>query len=381
VRNIDSSSKYYYPLTKKTINGIFEKVFKPLVAGRNVNFRVARKFGGAMTIIRFLVSEVEMLAENTGIDISKDDYKFIIMDPNDLIEGSKRAYMEMLYEKTCRELGVKLESVRDVTDSELFTLIKEILGKAAKEYNVIFILRGLGFLEFGDQYLWGNLKNIRPKNEPFNHVRFVFVTYLEAPYQVSDERFMLIQDFLSENIVDYNKISEEDIEYSIDRWQYVLEKKFNKKEKDAIKKVSNGYPYLLKYTSFALDNRPSNIEPEEFLKRNALIKDILSVIHGKKTLEINVESGDISVDGKSVVACFSPREYNVLMLLASKKDKIVDRDSIAQVVWPGESAEMYSDWAISQLIKRLRKKLEEKEVGSDCIKTIHGRGYMYQESN
>ncbi|MFC1790807.1 helix-turn-helix domain-containing protein [Patescibacteria group bacterium] len=47
---------------------------------------------------------------------------------------------------------------------------------------------------------------------------------------------------------------------------------------------------------------------------------------------------------------------------------------MGEVLWGEASYEKYSDWAIDQLISKLRKKL--KDLGlTDFLKTIRGRGY------
>jgi hypothetical protein len=70
-------------------------------------------------------------------------------------------------------------------------------------------------------------------------------------------------------------------------------------------------------------------------------------------------------------------ESRVLDYLRSHPDTVVSRDDIAQIVWGEEEWEdKYSDWAIGQLIYRLRKKLEYSSVSGE-IQTKKGQGFVY----
>jgi hypothetical protein len=74
---------------------------------------------------------------------------------------------------------------------------------------------------------------------------------------------------------------------------------------------------------------------------------------------------------------FSLTETRVLDYLSKHPDIVVSRDDIAKIVWGEEEWEdKYSDWAIGQLIYRLRKKLEYS-ASSATIQTRKGQGFVY----
>lgn len=74
---------------------------------------------------------------------------------------------------------------------------------------------------------------------------------------------------------------------------------------------------------------------------------------------------------------FSRKEIRALKTLVSKPGVIISRENLAQAIWPVDTDENYSDWAIDQIIARVRKRLPEFEIPPASIKSIRGKGYMY----
>jgi len=328
-----------------------------------------------MTLIRFFVSNLDLLAKETGIDLSSKECRSIILDPVELVDGTKQAYMEMLYHKLCKATGRKKKG-KSRTYTEILELLNAEITDITKKYTLIFVIRGIGYLEFAYSHFWGNMKNLKKATKNWEKVNFLFVVYEEAPYQIDDPRFSMIREHLFQNITEYNSVTAGDIDFLIKRWGKVFGRTFTKKEAAAVKKVCEGHPYLIKYACLALQNSPEKENPLAFIKNNAMVKDVLSLIHGGRKFEFDLKSGNMTVNGVSVRYAFSPREYDVLVLFAENRGKIMGKDKIAEVIWPGEGVASYSDWAITQLVKRLRKKLVDVGVSRDAIKTVHGRGYM-----
>lgn len=73
---------------------------------------------------------------------------------------------------------------------------------------------------------------------------------------------------------------------------------------------------------------------------------------------------------------FSRKELRVLRLLVEKEGNIVSRNDVATVIWPTDTEKEYSDWAIDQLIARLRKRLQTLYISPKSIRVIRGKGYM-----
>ena len=55
-------------------------------------------------------------------------------------------------------------------------------------------------------------------------------------------------------------------------------------------------------------------------------------------------------------------------------NKLKSRDDIGDVLWGKESYEKYSDWAIDQIMSKIRKKLGLLGTKTRIV-TVRGRGY------
>ena len=70
-------------------------------------------------------------------------------------------------------------------------------------------------------------------------------------------------------------------------------------------------------------------------------------------------------------------EQRVFAYLRERPDEIISRDDIARIVWGEEEwQDKYSDWAIGQLIYRLRRKLAGVGAGNATIETRKGTGFI-----
>ncbi len=78
-------------------------------------------------------------------------------------------------------------------------------------------------------------------------------------------------------------------------------------------------------------------------------------------------------------SAFSPSEHRVLAYLQEHEGQTIPREDIARIVWGEEEWEdKYSDWAIGQLVYRLRQKLAYG-ASQDVIETRKGQGFEYRK--
>ena len=95
------------------------------------------------------------------------------------------------------------------------------------------------------------------------------------------------------------------------------------------------------------------------------------IVIGK--LEIDINSYEVRYEGKSL--CFTPKEVEILNLLASHPGIVYDREQILSTVW---GYEYFGDTrTIDTTIKRIRGKLPKKDTGFS-IKSIYGVGYKFE---
>lgn len=93
-----------------------------------------------------------------------------------------------------------------------------------------------------------------------------------------------------------------------------------------------------------------------------------------KTIRINETTGAILLGDVHIEEKFTRQEYDVLYAFLKNQERIITREDIGTVLWGSNNYEKYSDWAIDQLMSKLRKKL--KQLGVDVkITTLRGRGY------
>lgn len=115
-----------------------------------------------------------------------------------------------------------------------------------------------------------------------------------------------------------------------------------------------------------------------------LFKESILAIEGEETekvkkgvrgLRFDEGTGAVFYNNKHIEEHFSIQEYAVLsILLSTGGNKISSRGDIGEALWGEESYEKYSDWAIDQLMSKLRKKLKSLGIGKSLV-TIRGKGY------
>ena len=111
---------------------------------------------------------------------------------------------------------------------------------------------------------------------------------------------------------------------------------------------------------------------ENFVRRFQLVYE-----EPKKGVLIDIESGEVYVDGKAIEALTS-LEYRLLLLLYGNIDKICDKYRIVESVWGEDYLEEVDDARIEKLVSRLRQKLEPNPSEPKYLVTVRGRGYRLQ---
>lgn len=91
-------------------------------------------------------------------------------------------------------------------------------------------------------------------------------------------------------------------------------------------------------------------------------------------LWVNVDSGDVLVDGKPVET-LSNLEYRLMLLLFYNADKIVDRYQIVTEVWGEDYLDEVEDARIEKLVSRVRQKIEPDPANPRFLTTVRSRGY------
>ncbi|MFC1665722.1 response regulator transcription factor [Pseudomonadota bacterium] len=123
------------------------------------------------------------------------------------------------------------------------------------------------------------------------------------------------------------------------------------------------------------DYLPKPFEPRELvvriqsiLKRSLQTSEVDSnLVFGELSIDTNLRTVTVSAQEVSL----SSMEYQLLVLFVQAPGKVLSRDEILNGL-KGLDADVYSR-SVDILVSRLRHKL----APVDCIKTIHGRGYLF----
>ena len=213
---------------------------------------------------------------------------------------------------------------------------------------------------------------------------------------------------LTEGLVIQELVSYEDA-------MHILDKEFSSRfgftptlaQKKEIYTWSYGHVGLLKSLYLLKKARPTVHLTKELLLKNISVmqrlmeiithtpEDIMQTVLGKKhnpLLQLYAEKIGYTKNGdifhpllKELIpqttrpdtAIFSTTELRVIDYLKQHKNHLVTREDIARSIWGEEDwEEKYSEWAIGQLIYRVRKKLKETSDHAD-IHTKKGEGFIF----
>jgi len=62
-------------------------------------------------------------------------------------------------------------------------------------------------------------------------------------------------------------------------------------------------------------------------------------------------------------------------VLIKNTNRVVTRDELAKAIWPINTEDYYSDWAVDRLVARLRSKIADLGMTREAVKTVRNQGY------
>lgn len=325
-------------------------------------------------------------------------------------------------------INPELQSVDDI--EELKNLINDQLPKEFKKNNlekslqrktilVLVVIEGELLIKPKNEFMMGMLQGIS--------LSFLNVKLLTA---FESDVFKTVPDFkkynlLFQNIIYYPLYKDEDIMIFID----YLCKKWGMKMPQPVRKSivynaggffwlakeacriyrntgfwsaeSNSFKFRLNSIFKSLSEEEKNIitscpnlksfensESLKHLKKIGLIREnnlvavpeLTKIIIDNKPTEklFELDNQDIILKGVSLLRILSSTEYVLLKYFITKPNIVISRDEIAKILWPAETEEKYSQWAIDQAIKRLRDRLVSLRLSPTIIKSIRGVGYEFR---
>lgn len=114
------------------------------------------------------------------------------------------------------------------------------------------------------------------------------------------------------------------------------------------------------------------------LKENTFAMQILEDYISKTLpkVSVNIEGSHIKINGVIVNSGFSRKQQKILRYLLQHKNSPVTRDDLAKIIWPIDTLEYYTDWALDRIIARLRENIQRMGLTKNLIKTVRGVGYQ-----
>jgi DNA-binding response OmpR family regulator len=122
-------------------------------------------------------------------------------------------------------------------------------------------------------------------------------------------------------------------------------------------------------------------KPFHLAELNSRIKAVLrrSKLFGMKTIEIDnlkIIPENFQVLVNDVTIDFTRKEFDLLLFLASNKNRVLTKDSITEHIWGDLDDISYTYDFLYSHIKNIRKKILEKG-GKDYIQSVYGIGYRF----
>lgn len=110
------------------------------------------------------------------------------------------------------------------------------------------------------------------------------------------------------------------------------------------------------------------------LKRFSGTSDSTEEKYENKNLLVDYKSGKVISNNKEVV--LKPMEYKLLVYLIKNKGRIISKEELFKNVWQDSFT---GDGTLNVHIRYLREKIEEDTNKPRRIKTVWGRGYIYED--
>ncbi|MBI3577001.1 helix-turn-helix domain-containing protein [Candidatus Gottesmanbacteria bacterium] len=154
------------------------------------------------------------------------------------------------------------------------------------------------------------------------------------------------------------------------------------------KPEQNVFVKLIKTEEMTTDDQPSldYLFATGFLVRNGhtirvtvplLVSYIKHIVSKGKIF--TQKGGVLFLDGVPVDAYFSKKERDVMKVFISRIKTIVSRQQIADILWPNDDGDHYSDWAIDSHISRIRSKLTKLGVDTTLLETKKKEGFIFHQ--
>ena len=131
--------------------------------------------------------------------------------------------------------------------------------------------------------------------------------------------------------------------------------------------------------------KPTDAPMLEYLTKIGWVKEIKGIYQLFPPFMRSIKLEEDSVETKphlqqSLSEILTFREQRVFEIFLKNLNSIVTRDMVADGMWGGNADQKYSDWAIDQLMYRLRGRLQHAKIPYE-LKTKKGQGFMMLDNH
>ena len=95
----------------------------------------------------------------------------------------------------------------------------------------------------------------------------------------------------------------------------------------------------------------------------------------RRIANLEIRPGELQVLVDGTRAGFTVREFELFYLLAERRDSVVQRPQIYELIWGGKMPRR--DRSVDVLVRKVRAKLEQVAPGWAYIHTHFGIGYRF----
>ncbi|MDP2860921.1 MAG: winged helix-turn-helix domain-containing protein [bacterium] len=421
----------FFPIPAPCLAERLKPVFSALLC-RQSAFFLGAPGSGKSSHWQFCLSRREFLK---SLLPATADFHFIYLNPNLCPVLNMESFYKMILSQAVGSLEEKSElyslakrqAEKIIFTSDYFLVInscRKILEELLKTKRVIFVIDYFEKLAAIDPDIIRTLKSFwqMGRLQPLEKVSFLI---LSEPRPVFDKDSVLTKGLLE--LVGENFFFSPLLDYKESLYSYRRHAKFRgyrlkSEEEEMLWKTIGGLGSVFRYAIQILEKTASakSDSREEFLFSNPQIKEAVWQVLAslpvktqkeflnflKKKLPPPAESllwslglvrqngGKLSPfgsvasilkepksdtvlsigNGLVLTAELTAQEASLLDFFLKNSNKIIGKDEIAGALWGKNSFEKYSEWAMTKVINRLRRKIK-KEGTFPSLLTVRGRGY------
>lgn len=127
---------------------------------------------------------------------------------------------------------------------------------------------------------------------------------------------------------------------------------------------------------------------DDFMKKPfslAVLKTRVKKLLRKKTdsewiisgsIALNTKNGEVQCHGEKIT--LSATEFRLLLFFLEHREQILSKEQLFENIWD-QDMNYVDENTLAVAIRRLRIKIEENPSSPKHIRTVHGRGYIWQE--